>query len=552
MASDFARLMKQDFSDFEGAAKAWEKLGGTMESLQQRHRRNVTGPLHAQWKGKDADSALFYLEDVESRIGIARTEAVTIAEVMDETRFRMEQAQNALRNAVRRAEENGYAVDDEGNVTDTSLPTDQGARHDPDYQDLVRERSGPLGEYRQWIDQALKDAREASDQGTKALSGLNGDIMDRFRPGAVDESGDDAKAAMKALGIQGPQIPDKPQDAADWWKALSPAEQREYMTMYPKEIGSTNGLPSFVRNEANRIALDQEYDALVNGDARAENPGASNDELNNRQSHLALLRDELEKNDGQTEERKQLYLLDFDGSGNGRAVIAMGNPDTAAHTAIQVPGTDTTMESVPGQLGRIGDLQDSAYADGKPNGDVSTIFWLGYDAPEFEGGTGLVGGGVTSEDRAEEAAPRLRDFVQGTRASHEGEPSHVTVLGHSYGSTVVGNAASMDGGLGADDIVAVGSPGMGVNKAEDLNIDPDHVWIGTSQGDGVANGFADFNLGDNPTEEPFGGNNFKVDHNGGHSDYWKGDALTNQGLIIAGKTPETEPKQDNDIPMVPW
>lgn len=73
MASDFARLMKQDFSDLEAAVKVWRGLSTTTDSLTDRHRRQVTGPLHRSWKGDDADAALFYLEDVESRIGVVET-----------------------------------------------------------------------------------------------------------------------------------------------------------------------------------------------------------------------------------------------------------------------------------------------------------------------------------------------------------------------------------------------------------------------------------------------------------------------------------------------
>ncbi|MEV6949650.1 hypothetical protein AB0N07_48700 [Streptomyces sp. NPDC051172] len=83
MASEFSRLMKQDFSDLEAAAKTWRELSTTMDSLTDRHRRQVTGPLHASWKGDDADAALFYLEDVESRIGVVETEAMAVAEVPD-------------------------------------------------------------------------------------------------------------------------------------------------------------------------------------------------------------------------------------------------------------------------------------------------------------------------------------------------------------------------------------------------------------------------------------------------------------------------------------
>ncbi|MFJ6928968.1 hypothetical protein ACIQUP_16905 [Streptomyces nigra] len=42
MASDFSRLMKQDFSDLEAAVKIWRGLSTTTDSLTDRHRRQVT------------------------------------------------------------------------------------------------------------------------------------------------------------------------------------------------------------------------------------------------------------------------------------------------------------------------------------------------------------------------------------------------------------------------------------------------------------------------------------------------------------------------------
>ncbi|MFC8515125.1 alpha/beta hydrolase [Streptomyces sp. NPDC057257] len=539
MASDFSRLMKQDFSDLEAAAKAWRELSTTMDSLTDRHRRQVTGPLHASWKGDDADAALFYLEDVESRIGVVETETMAVAEVLDTTKFWMEAAQTDLRNAVRRAEEDHFEVDGDGWVTDPT--TDDLPRQDPDARQIIADRSGLLGEHRAAIDKALADAHKASDDGAKALAGLDGDILtDPLSHDAAAESAQDVKDAMKAIGVQGPQIPeDDPKAAAEWWKALSPEERQTYTTLYPKEIGATDGLPADVRDDANRTALAQELNLIQEGNWDEGFPGETDETVNNRQSNLLVLNEQLEKADG-APKGKELYLLGYDSKDDGRAIIAQGNPDTAAHTGILVPGTNTDMESVPGQLERIDRLHNAAdkQADGE---SVAMITWLGYDAPEASstdfdsvGGTG----------RAEDAAPDLRQFVAGTHAAHDGSPSHTTVLGHSYGSTVVGAAASGGSGLGADDVVVVGSPGMTVDNASDLQMDPEHVWIGGADDDAVIKHASGLTLGPDPMWQEFGGNNFEVDTHG-HSGYWdKGsDSLANQGAVIAGRQPTEVPKR---------
>ncbi|WP_067035255.1 alpha/beta hydrolase [Streptomyces dysideae] len=544
MASDFSRLMKQDFSDLEAAAKAWRQLSTTMDSLTDRHRRQVTGPLHQSWTGDDADAALFYLEDVESRIGVVETEAMAIASVLESTRFWMEQAQTDLRNAVRRAEQDHFEVDGDGWVSDpttTDLP-----RQDPDARVIIADRSALRAEHRAAIDEALTAAHKASNDGAKALAELNGDILtDPFSHDAAAESAQDVKNAMKALGEQPPQIPeDDPKAAAEWWKALSPEERQTYTTLYPKEIGATDGLPTDVRDDANRTALAQELNLLQEGNYDEGFPGESLETVNRRLNNLQLLNDKLEARDS-APKGKELYLLGYDSKDDGRAIIAMGNPDTAAHTGILVPGTNTNMDAVPGQIERIGKLQSAAEQQSKGE-SVAMITWLGYDAPEASmtdfnsvGGTG----------RAEDAAPDLRQFVAGTHASHDGSPSHTTVMGHSYGSTVVGAAASGGSGLGADDVVVVGSPGMTVDRAQDLQMDPEHVWIGGAEDDAVINHASDLTLGRNPMLGGFGGNNFGVDTHG-HSGYWDtgSDSLRHQGAVIAGKQPAEVPKEGSDMP----
>ncbi|MEV6741671.1 alpha/beta hydrolase [Streptomyces sp. NPDC051104] len=103
--------------------------------------------------------------------------------------------------------------------------------------------------------------------------------------------------------------------------------------------------------------------------------------------------------------------------------------------------------------------------------------------------------------------------------------------------------------MGADDVVVVGSPGMTVDRAQDLQMDPEHVWIGGAEDDIVINHFSDYTLGRDPMLGAFGGNNFEVDTHG-HSGYWdKGsDSLDNQGRVIAGRQPAEVPKEGGDQP----
>jgi pimeloyl-ACP methyl ester carboxylesterase len=110
-----------------------------------------------------------------------------------------------------------------------------------------------------------------------------------------------------------------------------------------------------------------------------------------------------------------------------------------------------------------------------PESATSTVMWLGYDAPDFVQE-------AASRSRATAGATGLRQFTEGLRVTHLGPPAHQTVLGHSYGSLVVGSAAAQPG-LATDEVVFVGSPGVGVDSAAELAVPPDRVWSSTSRSD---------------------------------------------------------------------
>jgi alpha/beta hydrolase family protein len=137
------------------------------------------------------------------------------------------------------------------------------------------------------------------------------------------------------------------------------------------------------------------------------------------------------------------------------------------------------------------------------------------------------------------------------------------VLGHSYGSLVVGTAAGTPG-LVADDVVFVGSPGVGVDSAADLHAPPGQVWSSTSRSDviqwaavsprsvgedlvlsqvpgGVLPAFGrpedDLYFGRNPSDPAFGARVFASRPDGGHLGYWDpgGPALDALADITLGR-----------------
>ncbi|MGJ3559805.1 alpha/beta hydrolase [Streptomyces sp. INA 01156] len=170
-----------------------------------------------------------------------------------------------------------------------------------------------------------------------------------------------------------------------------------------------------------------------------------------------------------------MFLLGVGLEGNGRAIVAFGNPDTSKNVSAYVPGLGTKLNSEfsEGAVKRAFDTAKSAQ-DVDPSS--SAIVWLGYDAPQSID--------VMTAGDAERGAPAYNSFVSGISATNEHADPHVTAIGHSYGSRLVGAATQEAGGIpGADDIILVGSPGVGVDKAEDLGVGKEHVWVGAAEND---------------------------------------------------------------------
>jgi pimeloyl-ACP methyl ester carboxylesterase len=195
-----------------------------------------------------------------------------------------------------------------------------------------------------------------------------------------------------------------------------------------------------------------------------------------------------------------------------------------------------------------------------PQRQVSVVAWLGYDPPD--------GIGAVMAQAGHDAQPALDAFADGLRATHDGDRSHNTLLGHSYGSLVAGVTAR-DRGLDADDLVFVGSPGVGVDRAADLGLSPAAVWSSTAANDPIqrfAPGWGQLALvvaqnaisplsasygdarpdlllwhGLNPSTPTFGGNVFASDPDGGHTGYWRGSALANIARIALDLNPDPPP-----------
>jgi hypothetical protein len=539
---DFADLREARVSGVSPAADAWEQLAGGSRKLGQRVVDDLAGPLRgAGWEGDAADAAAAQMTSLRGTFERYALLARNLSTVLRSAAVEFDRLQRNLQAAIDAAVSLGLTVHDDGRVS--ALPV-----NDPADAEAHRRALRNAEIYSDVIRSIVEDANESDLRFAgvlvRFLPDAGGDGLDPDEWGRASQA---AHEAAELLGLTGDSIPkagSDPADVATWWAGHTTAQRDLLLAAYPDRIGGLDGLPTLDRDRANRLWL---------RDQIGEGAGT-------HQQRLVSLLAKLEASDYAPPERR-LYLLGLATEGDGKAIVAVGNPDAARHTAVIVPGVSTNLAGMAGEIDRAAAVQAAAdQLTLGPDGDVAVVAWLGYHPPQMDASLVLAAG----SDRAESAAAPLDAFVDGLRAAHGPGADHITAIGHSYGSVVVGNAASGDHHLAVDDIVTAGSPGMDVHRAAELNVGPRHVWAGAATDDPVAS--PESYLSDRwaplgwplgpaevagdiwalshdipPQAEAFGGNVYQVDTRG-HGGYWDLDpqglptqSLLNQASVVVGQ-----------------
>ena len=325
----------------------------------------------------------------------------------------------------------------------------------------------------------LEDAERVDSELSSALSAINSDTY-------TDGDGAD----NKVIGV--PDFPKSswtPSQNAAWWKSL-PEERRRFLIDHcPDDIRHLDGLPATIRNEANRNALYGYVDAhgtkrqgaLADAkqafDEAKTAPYVDRDKI--IQTREALK--DLEALDAQLQksEHAPAYLLDFNYDTKHHrttAIVASGNPDTAAYVSTLVPGIGTNVRE---RLGYYMDINDRLRAQagqvGVDSNKVATISYLGYVAPEGPGPKLYQAANI---DYANEGAPKIARFMEGLRAhgNANGHSFTNTLLTHSFGSTTGGKAMTQVAKGVVDNLIMCGSPGSGVQSIDQYSIPRGHVY----------------------------------------------------------------------------
>lgn len=345
-----------------------------------------------------------------------------------------------------------------------------------------------------------------------------------------------------------------------YWDSLPPGLRAAYIRLYPGQVGNLDGVPVIDRDQANRIALPAAITSLTGQLAtlRGQEPSRRllapnwmqssawqrwNSEMGRLKSQLAGANGVQKALNSSTQPPQ--FLIGFDTNGNGHAIISANNPDTSANVATFVTGTGTKTSGMTGDVARSQLMLRSAQKAGA--GSTAVVTWYGYDAPQSLPA-------AAHRSYAQAGAPRLDNFQAGLRATHVGPPSYNTVIGHSYGTTVVGEAAGHGRVLDADNVVFVASPGTSVNHASDLNLQgspgsSSNVYATVAAADPIRKTPV---IGPAPIKSSYGAHDFSSDPDRGswvvggmklsaHGNYWSvnNKALRNLGLVIAGRGGET-------------
>jgi pimeloyl-ACP methyl ester carboxylesterase len=370
-----------------------------------------------------------------------------------------------------------------------------------------------------------------SDFLNKSLTTLR---TDGYDPAAIQALDAPESPAKPEAPVPLPPPGSSAEDVNRWWKTLTPEQQQQLIAAHPPDLGNLNGIPVDVRGAVNNAVMNDDLrrveDLFKNGVTRQD---VLNDPAKFGLSPSAILRytnacqarDGLAKAGQATDKwpgnHPPVYLLRYEPEafgGEGAAAIAIGNPDTAANTAVLVKGLGTGVrEGTLTNPDGVRLYEETARADW--NKETAVVLWVGYDAPNTWHDPGLY-----EPNMARTGGQLLAADVNALGVTHQGAPTHMTVVGHSYGSTVVSDAAAAYG-MHSNDVVLVGSPGTDLaHSAADFHLSPGgHLYVGAASADPVTwspgqvrgpglIGPTLGGLGDDPSVDGYGSTRFKAEN----------------------------------------
>ncbi|WP_405178195.1 alpha/beta hydrolase [Nocardia sp. NBC_01377] len=495
-----------------GLADHVDEANGRYADELRRMTRWVAD-AHTSWAGAAYDAASDRVDEDYRQASKINAEVIDLATVLRQAGLRLTGERANLIGKVETAEnitpiaEETYRVQDDWTLRvgfADNAPADKRA-----------EITGNARAYQGLIDKAFFELRDAA---------RSADRLIRAAAQQVRDAGDAVGEALDRpviVGTEDPRVdravsapPDNATVAqnAAWWDSLTDTERKDVVARHPEWIGNPDGIPAAARHEANVAVLATERQRLqqrlekLNTDIDNHPTGGwfTNEDAERDlvKEKLASL-DEVDKLLEANPEQGRLLVLDTSGE-RVKAAFSIGDPDTAAHISVAVPGKDTTVDrSLSGMVGEARGLQMEAEKALRSRGDgskVAAIAWIGYEPPDAGGDTPWDSGksldnwvegtlGSAGEDRMRAGAPKLASFLEGLDTASTTPDPHITTLGHSYGSSTTALALQQlqaQGKSVVDDAVFLGSPGIFADDATDLGLRPGHAYLAEADDDPVA------------------------------------------------------------------
>ncbi|MFD9288613.1 alpha/beta hydrolase [Streptomyces sp. NPDC060030] len=484
----WAQLRDLKCAELEGAADGWGRSSNRADAARDRIEQQLLTGLRETQEGEAAQAAVARLRQLGRNFQYVYTECGLLRTTLNSMAHEMRTQQRALTDALDDAAARKFTVHADGSVTYPSggeglvdgAPLRGGTASSSASPGLVppsglvapNPHSAKAQDIADRVCGAVRAAAEIDWRYAGILRRLKAEEGLKVPASTWKDAAGDAAEVRDAAGAYlKDAIPRDASPAArrDWWAGLTQEQREEYLAVYPDQIGNLDGIPALVRDAANRDNLQ-----LLIGKLEGRDDEKS-------MTQLAGLR-EIDRQLG-AGTQPPMFLLGIGDEGNGRAIVSFGNPDTSKNVAAYVPGLNTSLdrEFAENDLKRA---RDTAIGARYHDPSSAAIAWLGYDAPQLIDGFSSLA--VAADGRAVEGGKSFNGFTAGLSATNENGDPHLTAIGHSYGSRTVGAATQQGDGIpGVDDIVLVGSPGVGVDRAEDLGVGRGHVFVGSAENDVV-------------------------------------------------------------------
>lgn len=288
-----------------------------------------------------------------------------------------------------------------------------------------------------------------------------------------------------------------------WWGTLSESARTSLSEGAPQIVGNLDGIPTGVRDDANRVYLDSTVASV-----RAGLDGLGRAEKADAEKRLNMLV-EIQESLVPAEDEPARSLLSVDTAWPGRAAVVVGDLETADYVSFMVPGMFFTVDGqmvdwtvisqdlYDEQLGWVRTL--GATDPELKDASVATVSWIGYQTP------GVLD--IASLDLAKEGARFLSAAVAGVQQTRAGDEPYLSLITHSYGSTAT-MIALADGSIDVDALVIIGSPGSAAQSVDDLGMSADTVFVGEAAWDPVVDTAF---FGSDPGSSSFGASELSVD-----------------------------------------